>query len=367
MPLTPWDFMAAKDGDAQIASLSTIVAEMGSLSLELIRLSQLTGEDKFYDAVKRITDVFVDQQQDTHMPGLFPLMVNPQDKDFKTGSMFTLGGMVDSLYEYLPKVHLLMRGATNQSQQLYENAMKPIQEHIIFKPMTIDNRDIRIAGQARVYDDNIQFDPQSQHLTCFTGGMVGLGSRAFNVPEQMKLARQLTDGCTWGYEIMPRGIMPEIMHLVACETTDCSWNASLWHDSVKSRNWNTDEDILDRIKALHLPPGVSKVDDKRYILRPEAIESVFVLYRLTGDSRLQDTAWQMFKAIVAATQTDIAAAGLSDCMDTEEDHKVDRMESFWTAETLKYFYLIFSEPDLVSLDEFVFNTEAHPFRYRPAG
>jgi mannosyl-oligosaccharide alpha-1,2-mannosidase len=43
----------------------------------------------------------------------------------------------------------------------------------------------------------------------------------------------------------------------------------------------------------------------------------------------------------------------------------DSMESFWLAETLKYFYLLFSEPGVVSLDEWVFNTEAHPFR-RPA-
>ena len=57
------------------------------------------------------------------------------------------------------------------------------------------------------------------------------------------------------------------------------------------------------------------------------------------------------------------------------------MESFWTAETLKYYYLIFAEPNLVSLDEYVLcvpprnlaiftdlliclvsNTEAHPFK-----
>ena len=38
------------------------------------------------------------------------------------------------------------------------------------------------------------------------------------------------------------------------------------------------------------------------------------------------------------------------------------MQSFFLAETLKYFYLIFSPPDLISLDEFVLNTEAHPFR-----
>jgi mannosyl-oligosaccharide alpha-1,2-mannosidase len=42
--------------------------------------------------------------------------------------------------------------------------------------------------------------------------------------------------------------------------------------------------------------------------------------------------------------------------------KSDKMESFWMAETLKYFYLLYSKPDVVSLDDFVFNTEAHPLR-----
>jgi len=42
----------------------------------------------------------------------------------------------------------------------------------------------------------------------------------------------------------------------------------------------------------------------------------------------------------------------------------DSMESFWLAETLKYFYLLFSKPDLVSLDDYVLNTEAHPFKLR---
>ena len=39
----------------------------------------------------------------------------------------------------------------------------------------------------------------------------------------------------------------------------------------------------------------------------------------------------------------------------------DKMESFFLGETLKYFYLLFSDdPDLLSLDQYVFNTEAHP-------
>lgn len=71
----------------------------------------------------------------------------------------------------------------------------------------------------------------------------------------------------------------------------------------------------------------------------------------------------MFDTIVKHTITDIAHAALDDCT-IPKPTKSDRMESFWFAETLKYFYLIFSEPDVVSLDEYVLNTEAHPFRYR---
>jgi mannosyl-oligosaccharide alpha-1,2-mannosidase len=69
----------------------------------------------------------------------------------------------------------------------------------------------------------------------------------------------------------------------------------------------------------------------------------------------------MFESIVAPSITDIAHAALDNCMVTNPP-KADRMESFWMAETLKYFYLIFSNPNLVSLDEYVLNTEAHPLR-----
>jgi len=40
----------------------------------------------------------------------------------------------------------------------------------------------------------------------------------------------------------------------------------------------------------------------------------------------------------------------------------NKMESFWLGETLKYFYLLFSDnpAGLIPLDRYVFNTEAHP-------
>ena len=39
-------------------------------------------------------------------------------------------------------------------------------------------------------------------------------------------------------------------------------------------------------------------------------------------------------------------------------------QSFFLAETLKYLYLLFSDDDLISLDQWVFNTEAHPLPVR---
>lgn len=78
------------------------------------------------------------------------------------------------------------------------------------------------------------------------------------------------------------------------------------------------------------------------------------MYRITGDTTLQDKAWKMFEAIEKYTRTEIAHSAIDDVTTVNPAPlKLDKMESFWTAETLKYFYLIFSEPDVISLDEYV--------------
>jgi hypothetical protein len=40
---------------------------------------------------------------------------------------------------------------------------------------------------------------------------------------------------------------------------------------------------------------------------------------------------------------------------------LDRLDSFFFAETLKYLFLLFSPRSLLPLDQYVLNTEAHPF------
>jgi mannosyl-oligosaccharide alpha-1,2-mannosidase len=60
----------------------------------------------------------------------------------------------------------------------------------------------------------------------------------------------------------------------------------------------------------------------------------------------------MFQSIEKTTKTEIANSAIDDVTSVWPE-KTDRMESFWLAETLKYFYLIFSEPELISLDDYV--------------
>jgi mannosyl-oligosaccharide alpha-1,2-mannosidase len=85
------------------------------------------------------------------------------------------------------------------------------------------------------------------------------------------------------------------------------------------------------------------------------------MYRITGDSIWQEKGWVMFEHIIKATQTTYGHSAVTN-LSAELPEKVDEMESFWLAETLKYFYLLYSTPDVISLDEWVLNTEAHPFK-----
>lgn len=69
----------------------------------------------------------------------------------------------------------------------------------------------------------------------------------------------------------------------------------------------------------------------------------------------------MFEAVNRATTAEFGNSAIDD-VTKQVPELNDSMESFWLAETLKYFYLLFAEEDVVSLDEWVLNTEAHPFR-----
>lgn len=232
MPMTRFSL---KDAHRQALD-ATLLAEFGSLSLEFTQLSWLTRDQKYSDAIQRITDALDASQKQTALPGLWPVVVNAQALEFDDTS-FTLGGMADSAYEYLPKQHILLEGSKDQYKKLYLNAIEPIKKHIFFRPMTPQNADILISGSVYVNSKGkIELQPGGQHLSCFTGGMVGIGAKIFNRPEELPIARKLVDGCIWAYNATATGIMPELFKLVPCnDPKDCEWDQDKWYAAIVGR------------------------------------------------------------------------------------------------------------------------------------
>lgn len=93
----------------------------------------------------------------------------------------------------------------------------------------------------------------------------------------------------------------------------------------------------------------------------ETVESLFYFYRITGDTSYQDKAWKIFEAIEKYCRTPVGYSSLIN-VDIADPGWSDFQESFLFAETFKYLFLIFSDTSTISLNEWVFNTEAHPFR-----
>ncbi|WYZ44251.1 hypothetical protein EsH8_VII_000687 [Colletotrichum jinshuiense] len=323
-------------------------AAIGSMSMEFTRVAQLTGDFKFYDAIERIKKTFVHTQDNTLLPGMWPNFINVRD-DFQTANnVFKLGSAGDSLYEYLPKMHVLLGGLDTAYEKMYKGAAKAAKAHLLYRPMAPRKDDVLLLGTAIVNEKLKKIDQISdlEHLSCSAGGMFAMAGKLFGVSDDVEVGEKLTRGCAWAYRSFKSGLMPEKSQVVKCDTIDaCEWNEQKWVAQ----------------SSRHAPRGFWRIDDGHYNLRPEAIESLFILYRITGKDDLLGIAWDMFQAVQKTTQTDDAHAAIID-VTYAQSRQEDTMESFFFAETLKYFYLIFSDPGLISLDEWVLSTEGHPFR-----
>ena len=162
---------------------------------------------------------------------------------YTTYEEFTLGGMADSLYEYLPKQYMLLGGLEKNYQTMFEAAMDAAKKHLLYRPMIEDEkRDILFPGQMSVsgwHDTEADIKPQmnlmpeGSHLGCFVGGMFGVGAKIFDREEDLEVAKRLTDGCVWAYESTPTGIMPEGFEMIPCDNqTMCQFNQTRWYESL---------------------------------------------------------------------------------------------------------------------------------------
>ncbi len=100
---------------------------------------------------------------------------------------------------------------------------------------------------------------------------------------------------------------------------------------------------------------------KEYHQRPEVVESLFIMWRLTKDPKYRRWGYEIAESIERHTR--IATGGyasLKSVTDPSTLEFVNLQESFFLAETLKYLFLLFSPDSLMPLDKWVLTTEAHP-------
>ena len=313
-------------------------AEVATLQLEFRELSRQTGDARYDKAVSKISEIIHGQSK---MDGLVPIYISTQTGSF-VGSTYTLGARGDSYYEYLLK-QWIQSGArlddSNRDLYLLKDwleAVRGIKRNLVAK--THPNN-YTLVGE----NLNGRFSPKMDHLVCFLPGNFALGHMYLKdmdyssvatkeeIDDLMRLAVELTESCYQMYAQMRTGLSPEIIHFFTSDTaeTDLHVNAADTHN----------------------------------LLRPETVESLYYMYKITKTKKYQEYGWKIVQAFEKYTR--VASGGytsIDDVTNPERTRPRDKMESFFLAETLKYLYLLFEDDDAsesVDLRKFVFNTEAH--------
>ncbi|ODQ64338.1 hypothetical protein NADFUDRAFT_47558 [Nadsonia fulvescens var. elongata DSM 6958] len=315
-------------------------AEASTLQLELKYLSKLTGEDLYWKAAEKVLQIV-----DFNAPpsGLVPIYIDPETGKFQSKNI-RLGSRGDSYYEYLLKQYLQTNKKEDIYRDMYEEAVLGIEANLVAKSHPNELTFLGELPQGITGSLSNKMD----HLVCFMGGLLALGATEGQTLEDarrgsrwktskendMKLARELTRTCYEIYSQTASGLAPEIVQFNTDKTKDKDF-------TIKSA-------------------------DAHNLQRPETIESLFVLWRITKDPIYREWGWEIFQSFKKWTKVEnedgsISYTSLGD-VNVIPPKQRDNMESFWLAETLKYLYLLFddSEKEKFPLNEVVFNTEAHP-------
>ncbi|ETV78471.1 hypothetical protein H257_07994 [Aphanomyces astaci] len=299
-----------------------LLADFGTLQLEMRYLSDITDNalyremgDAFYTAVRR--------EGSFENTGLFPVEYEPETGHFATeDTIITIGARGDSFYEYLLKVWLYSGKRTDDLflRQLYDDAVAGMETHLLVYSTIDDVYYLKELQLPEMYSK-----PRQDHLLCFVPGMLALGtvgeSNATKVTKHLALAKKLMHTCVSYYTRQPTGLAPDLVGFPGF-------------------------DVLNSV----------------YILRPETVESLMYMYRITNDPIYREWGWTIFEAIEKHAKTTFGYGAVWNVHNLTDAFIEDKMESFFLAETLKYHYLLQSAPSFVPLDQYVFNTEAHPLR-----
>ncbi|KAM0746133.1 glycoside hydrolase [Meredithblackwellia eburnea MCA 4105] len=331
----------------------TSVAEAATLQLELKYLSELTGNPIYWRKAEKVMNIIRTQPK---KDGLVPIFLSPESGTFMFSDI-RLGSRGDSYYEYLYKQFVQTNRTESVYREMHDEAMDGIKKHLLKRSEVrklVYTSELQPARDASGKGLILQDVPKQDHLVCFLAASFLLGATdsgtsplpldretfSDSQTDDFWAGTELLKGCVDTYHKTKTGLAPEIVMYHR--------DAALCHRD--QREWF----INSRARAAPNPPI-----DARNILRPETVESLFVAYRVTGDPKYREWGWEIFQAFNKHCR--LPDGGYASILDVDEVpvKYEDRMETFWISETLKYLYLLFSEKELVPLDKFVFNTEAH--------
>ncbi|GAA0167125.1 protein modifying enzyme [Lithospermum erythrorhizon] len=296
---------------------NSILADSATEQLEFIALSQRTGDLKYQ---RKVEKVIAELNKTFPDDGLLPIYLNPESG--KTSySTITFGAMGDSFYEYLLKVWIQgnKTDIVKPYRDMWETSMKGL--------LTLVRRTTPSSFAYICEKMGNSVTLKMDELACFAPGMIALGSSGYAPDESKKfltLAEELAWTCYNFYQSTPTKLAGE------------NYFFNDGQDMAVGTSWN--------------------------ILRPETVESLFYLWRLTGNKTYQEWGWNIFQAFEKNSRVESGYVGLKDVNTGVKDNM---MQSFFLAETLKYLYLLFSPSSVISLEEWVFNTEAHPIKIVP--
>ncbi|CAO3663942.1 unnamed protein product [Rhizopus stolonifer] len=332
----PYNGVVLSNGHVATHGEPSSTAEATTLQLEFKYLSHLTGDDKYWKAVEKAMDVVMDLTKDNKnlaLDGLVPIFIDPDRGYFPTREV-RLGSRGDSYYEYLLKQYLQTNKTEHRYREEYDKAVDGIKKHLIQHSYPSHYTYI-----AELLDSSNPGNkhPKMDHLVCFMGGSFVLGATEGDTvqgadvkdSEDVRLGEEITRTCYEMYNMTETGLASEIVYF-----------------NSGSQIESPDMDIHTR--------------DRHNLLRPEALESIFLLYRMTGDNIYREWGWKIFESFEKHTKLEEGGYSALKDVTSVPARRDNRMDTFFLAETLKYLYLLFSPDDFIPLTHYVLNTEAHP-------
>jgi len=305
--------LASGRGYATWGGHVTTLAELGSFQLEFNYLSEHTKNRTYAEYAERML-LHMDNLDPKN--GLFPLLYSLKDGKIaqQPNNIITLGASADSFYEYVLKQWIQTGKKDEKLRQMYDEMIEGMATLLYATSQTNSWFLAEFSMGAPIFE--------MDHLACFVPGMLALGAYGKNKERDMHIASQLMTSCVDMYKCSPSGLAPDRV--------------------------NFHQDYSDFIAV-----------NPKYLLRPETLESLFIMYRKTKDSKYRNIAWNIYESIERNCRTKYGYSGIDDVRRATNAPKDDIQHAYLLSETFKYLYLIFDDSKSVDIEAVVFNTEAH--------